>query len=190
MQSYQLNIGIDMDNVIIMSWWKPYYDSFFEEHAHNEPYRDPPPTWKYVQELCNVCYAHIVNDPQLLKESPPMPGMIQGINNIREHNLHLISHRSTNLLPVVKAKMKRYGILEAFSTINVGWEPKLQTCRNLGVDVLIDDAPHNIEALKGTETTPLVFNHKYNLYIKNVKRVNGWVEIPAALNRIDNEKQS
>ena len=70
-------------------------------------------------------------------------------------------------------------------------ENKLVECQKLGVDILIDDAPHYAEEFVASSRPYILFDQPYNRHIDHelVYRAKSWLEIKNYLERPELNKE-
>lgn len=102
------------------------------------------------------------------------------------HELFIVTTRTYGFDTVLPAKRQTYRWLESHNLLDFfdpehiiilgGDTPKSEVCRNLSLDVAIDDGPHNYEDLMNHGTLCMLFDRPWNQEVDTGNRVSGWIE--------------
>ena len=75
----------------------------------------------------------------------PYPGAVEAVRAWHEagHFIHITSHRATDSHDATERWLRRIGL--PYDELYCSYD-KVARCREIGIDVLIDDSPVNLEA--------------------------------------------
>jgi hypothetical protein len=148
-------IGFDLDKVFID--YPPLVPAFvidwlYKNHNHKLSYRIPThPLEIFIRNLSHIDFLR-----------PPIQANIaflKSLHNTHQHSLHLISSRYNFLVPQTEKLLKKYGIYDCFTSINLNTQNeqahlfKLRILRHLQADVFIDDDLQLLDYLRDTGLT-------------------------------------
>lgn len=172
-----MNIGIDIDGVVYN--WVDQYRRFALEYLG---LYDMPEvtTWLFYKEwgiTTPQFLAHLAAEPRFIYEKGrQVAGAVESLRELsRDHKLYALTARPDEAVDVTFDWLLNLGV--RWHGIVVGDDKgQLQT------DVMLDDGPHNIEALQAQgHPRPIVFDQLWNRHV-DAERVTSWAEFVAAVN--------
>lgn len=132
--------------------------------------------YQYMYEqVCNEVFSDIsfYKNPIFTLELPEIRKII--CSNLNEYNIILNTKVSSLEMMMSKANLfKDYLLFNLFDEIIVDYEKGSHTPKNTHYDIMIDDAPHNIENYLNKNDNGIVFMplRPWNDHLKNHPRVN------------------
>lgn len=155
-------IAVDIDSTL-----HPYWDQFAaiaqERFGVELPYEHQH-TWSIKRlrdEQIRWCVAQSHREEHVLAASP-YPGAVDTLNRWTAigHTVHITSHRSVQAHDVTLRWLEeiglRYGSLYCV-------DDKVPLCRDLGVELLIDDSPDNLERAIAQGIGVATIEHPWNV---------------------------
>ena len=139
-----MKIAIDIDSTL-----HPYWDQFAaaakRRFGVDLPYEHQV-TWDIAQlrpEQVKACIAETHAEDAVL-EAEPYPGAVEAIARWKQvgHFIHITSHRSTDAHGATTRWLEREGV--PFDELYCSWD-KIARCREIGIDLLIDDSPVTLQ---------------------------------------------
>ena len=116
------------------------------------------------------------------KESPLMVGAKEILSKLKEegHKLYIITLRGyyrEEEITIAKEKLETLGI--KFDEICWAVDKKAKKCKELEIDVMVEDNPHNVEQFLGEKTKVLYFKEEpiREVQAENVVKVDSWMDI-------------
>ncbi|MHB8443282.1 MAG: 5' nucleotidase, NT5C type [Patescibacteria group bacterium] len=190
----KLNIGVDIDNVILdeISSLKYIYSK------NNIPKKEALPI-NQIYSLHNV-WNSLEEYESRLKEwhnseeflnLKPIKGAKKALTRLsRDHDIYLITARSLFLKDRTLENLNSHfkGYYKDVHFTGYGEDTtlsKAEVCKNLGINIFIDDAEENIIEVSSLGIDTLIFDTPWNQNIgkiKNTKRVYSWKEIEEYIN--------
>ncbi len=191
-----MNIGIDLDGVLFdtENWFRTYATFYNAEHFkckevdREELYFQKRYLWSKEQEseFYEDCYR------QIEREAPLMPYAKMVIDKLKNqgHKLYIITRRGHSFsdeIPITETRFKEEGLV--FDGYYFGTENKAEICKNLKIDLMIDDLYENIESVSLAGIKCLYFR---DLVLKRfednalVHEVRNWAEIYCEVLGFDN----
>ena len=138
-----MKIAIDIDSTL-HHYWDQFAAAAKRRFGVDLPYEHQV-TWDIAllrPEQVKVCIAETHAEPTVLA-AEPYPGAAEVIARWRDqgHFIHITSHRSADAHQITQAWLERCGI--PYDELYCSWD-KISRCREIGIDVLIDDSPVNL----------------------------------------------
>ena len=156
-----MRIAIDIDSTL-----HPYWDQL-EAAAKRRfgvdlPYAEQL-TWtidRLRPEQVKACVAETHTDEQILA-AEPYPGAAETIRAWRAagHFIHVTSHRTTDALAATAQWLERIGL--PYDELYCSWD-KVARCREIGIELLIDDSPVNLLAAVESGLEAATLAHPWN----------------------------
>jgi uncharacterized HAD superfamily protein len=96
-----------------------------------------------------------------VSDAVPYEGAVEAVNRWADagHFIHITSHRSTDSHDVTTAWLDSIGL--RYDELYCSYD-KITRCREIGVELLIDDSPVNIERAIGEGITAATILHPWN----------------------------
>ncbi|HEV2061783.1 MAG TPA: hypothetical protein VGR12_02930 [Solirubrobacteraceae bacterium] len=139
-----MKIAIDIDSTL-HHYWDQFAAAAKRRFGVDLPYEHQV-TWHIQQlrpEQVKACITETHAERAVLA-AEPYPGAADVVTRWKEagHFIHITSHRSTDAHDVTARWLERWGI--PYDELYCSWD-KLARCEEIGVDVLIDDSPVNLQ---------------------------------------------
>jgi uncharacterized HAD superfamily protein len=156
-----VRIGIDIDSTL-HHYWDAFSAVVLERHGIHLPYENQE-TW-HIEGLSPDEVAAVVAathaDPHV-SDAVPYEGAVEAVNRWADagHFIHITSHRSTDSHDVTTAWLDSIGL--RYDELYCSYD-KITRCREIGVELLIDDSPVNIERAIGEGITAATILHPWN----------------------------
>jgi len=120
-------------------------------------------TWGVTQlrpEQMRACIAETHAEEHVLAATP-YPGAVETIRRWHEagHFIQVTSHRVTTAHDATGRWLERIGL--PYDELHCSWD-KIARCRELAIDVLIDDSPVNLVKAAEAGITPATILHPWN----------------------------
>lgn len=181
-----MNIGIDYDGVIMDSERALRFASeMWSTTKINKPLINPSevslePRFGWTPEESQAFFTECYDDT--IKDCNFMPGACEILKILSDmgHKFYLITLRGCFRKQeriITEKQIKKLPI--KFEQIVWGERNKAQKCKELGLDMMIEDNPVNIELFKGSNIDVLYIQDQQirNLKQKNVTTVYSWNDI-------------
>ena len=150
-------IGIDLDDVLknTFSTWLTFCNQLYGENFHTEQFihHRYEEIWNISSEEKFLRFNAFIKTGSIVG-IPPLVGAQETVTRLaKDHQLHIITARSSGIAKATHEWISRHfpeifkGIhfcSKDFGTTTVYHRPKHIVCKELGVDLLIDDHPENI----------------------------------------------
>jgi 5'(3')-deoxyribonucleotidase len=181
-----MRILCDIDSVMAqtMKHWlsiynKKYFDNLIVEDVT---------LWdidKVVKPSCGMAIYNIIKEPGFFYDLEPMPGMVKAIGELQAagHEIILVSSspRKGKTSAYDKVRwVEKY--LPDFNTEDIVFTHRKDVVSG---DLMLDDAPHNIEAFPGLTC---VFDQPWNRKVRSNFRVSDWDQFTTLVDRISGVK--
>jgi uncharacterized HAD superfamily protein len=124
---------------------------------------DAQHTWKITRlrpEQVHVCVAETHGEAQVLA-AEPYPGAVEAIRGWHEagHFIHITSHRTTDAHEATARWLDRIGL--PHDELYCSWD-KVARCREIAIDLLIDDSPETLMKASDAGITTATILHPWN----------------------------
>jgi uncharacterized protein len=139
-----MNIAIDIDSTL-HHYWDQLSDAAQRRFGIALPY-DEQLTWGITRlrpEQVRVCVEE-THSEQLVLAAEPYPGAVETVSawHASGHFIHVTSHRTTTSRDATSRWLRRIGL--PYDELYCSYD-KVTRCREIGIDILIDDSPVNLE---------------------------------------------
>lgn len=195
-----MKIGIDLDDTV----WK-YHEKFFEFYNHNnDTYHKLEDYNEYsMQDFLDISPEETYNlfdsfdSSVFFEEVLFLEGFLESFELLnKKHEIYFITARPSSTLDRVLYRMSKF--LDEHPTIHFvrnsdtnTRKEKVEYCRELGVEVMIDDAFHHLELCSKKGINGLLIDYPWNQKEKlpeNITRVKNWGEIILEIEKYENRK--
>jgi len=156
-----VRIAVDIDSTL-HHYWDQLSAIAKRRFGVELPYEEQV-TWDITQlrpEQVYVCVEETHREASVLA-AEPYPGAVEAIRRWHEagHFIHVTSHRTTDAHAATERWLEKIGL--RYDELYCSWD-KVARCREIGIDVLIDDSP--VTLLKAGEAgiTPATILHPWN----------------------------
>jgi uncharacterized protein len=156
-----VRIAVDIDSTL-HHYWDQLSAVAKRRFGVDLPYEEQI-TWEITQlrrEQVYVCVEETHREASVLA-AEPYPGAVETIRAWHEagHYIHVTSHRTTEAHDATERWLARIGL--PYDELYCSWD-KVGRCREIGIDVLIDDSPVNLLKASEAGITPATIMHPWN----------------------------
>ena len=181
-----MRIAFDFDGVILdserpLKFYADYWSYFVlgkDRMRRDEISQEECFDWT-DEELNRFFAEHYDN---ITRESNLMVGAKEILTKLKNegHKLYVITLRGfyrEEEVQEAKSKFQELGI--EFDEIYWSVNKKAEKCRELGIDIMVEDNPHNVEQFVGEKTKVLYFKEPEirEVEARNIVKVNSWMDI-------------
>lgn len=156
-----MNIAIDIDSTL-HHYWDQLSDASRRRFGIALPYEEQV-TWGITllrPEQVRACVEETHSEERVLA-AEPYPGAVEVVTawHAAGHFIHVTSHRTTESHEATARWLERIGL--PYDELNCSYD-KIARCMELGIDVLIDDSPVNLERALEAGMTAATLLHPWN----------------------------
>lgn len=178
-----MRIAIDIDSTL-HPYWDQLSDASRRRFGIALPY-DEQLTWTITllrPEQLRACVAETHSDDRVLA-AEPYPGAVDAVRgwHAAGHFIHITSHRADACQHATETWLERIGL--PFDELYCS-DDKVARCREIGIDLLIDDSPVNLEAALDSGIAAATLVHPWNRELCETEDVIGgadWDELARRL---------
>ena len=177
-----MRIAIDIDSTL-HHYWDQFEAAAKRRFGVELPYEDQ--LWhidRLRPEQVRACVAETHSDEQILA-AEPYPGAVETVRAWKEagHFIHITSHRDTAAHHATEQWLEAIGL--PYDELYCSWD-KVSHAREIGIDLLIDDSPVNLEAAVEAGIRGATLAHPWNREVCEVEDIvcaPDWHELARAL---------
>jgi uncharacterized protein len=156
-----VRIAVDIDSTL-HHYWDQLAAIAKRRFGVELPY-DEQVTWRIAQlrpEQVHVCVAETHREQHVLA-AEPYPGAVEAIRAWHEagHFIHVTSHRTTDAHDATERWLEQIGL--PYDELYCSFD-KVSRCREIGIDLLIDDSPVTLMAAAEAGITAATILHPWN----------------------------
>ncbi len=156
-----MNIAIDIDSTL-HPYWDQLSDAAQRRFGIALPYEDQV-TWEITllrPEQVLACVRETHSEARVL-EAEPYPGAVEAVRVWHDagHFIHVASHRTAASHDATERWLRRIGL--PHDELHCS-DDKVARCLAIGIDVLIDDSPVNLERALEAGMTAATLLHPWN----------------------------
>ena len=178
-----MNIAIDIDSTL-HHYWDQLSEASHRRFGIALPYEDQL-TWSITllrPEQVRACVEETHSEARVL-EAEPYPGAVETVSAWHGdgHFIHITSHRADKSRDATARWLER--ICLPYDELYCS-NDKVARCREIGIDVLIDDSPENLGAALEAGITAATILHPWNRELCETEEVIGaadWHELARRL---------
>jgi uncharacterized HAD superfamily protein len=154
-------IAVDIDSTLHNYW--DLFARVVRDRCGVELSYSEQSTWHITQldrsELIE-CVSETHSDDNILS-ARPYDGAVEAVANWHQagHFIHITSHRNQDAWAATKLWLDQVGL--AYDDLYCSFD-KVARCEELGIDLLIDDSPVNIERASGAGIATATIAHPWN----------------------------
>lgn len=178
-----MRIALDIDSTL-HHYWDVLSDASKRRFGIELPYEEQL-TWGITRlkprqlELC----IHETHSDDAIAASTPYPGAVETVGrwHAAGHWIHVTSHRAASCHEATAAWLDDIGL--AYDDLHCSYD-KVARCRELGIDVLIDDSPVNLERALDAGIVAATLLHPWNRELCETEDVicaHDWAELERRL---------
>jgi hypothetical protein len=172
-------IAIDIDSTL-HHYWDLFRSIVRERFAVDLAYEDQT-DWgitRLPQEYVRAAVTETHSDENIAA-AEPYPGAAETVRFWHEqgHWIHVTSHRAEGCAPATARWLDEHAI--PFDDLHCSWD-KVTRCVELGIDVLIDDSPVNLERARAEGILGATILHPWNRELASQDGIvvaNDWEEL-------------
>jgi uncharacterized protein len=156
-----LRIAVDIDSTL-HHYWDQLSAVAKRRFGVELPY-DEQITWRITRlrpEQVHVCVAETHREQHVLA-AVPYPGAVEAIRAWHEagHFIHVTSHRTTDAHHATERWLEQIGL--TYDELYCSFD-KVARCREIGIDLLIDDSPVTLMEAADAGITAATILHPWN----------------------------
>jgi beta-phosphoglucomutase-like phosphatase (HAD superfamily) len=156
-----MRIAIDIDSTL-HEYWGQFATAVRRRFGIVLAYEDQI-TWNVSRlrpEQVRACVAETHSEAHVLA-AEPYPGAVETVRAWREagHFIHITSHRATSSHDWTERWLQRIGL--PYDELYCSYD-KISRCREIGIDILVDDSPLNLERALEAGMTVATILHPWN----------------------------
>jgi uncharacterized HAD superfamily protein len=154
-------IAIDIDSTL-HHYWDLFRSIVRERYGLDLAYEDQT-DWgitRLPQEFLREAVSETHSDANIAA-AEPYPGAVETVQAWHERGywIHVTSHRAESCAPATARWLDAVGI--PFDDLHCSWD-KVTRCVALGIDVLVDDSPVNLERARAEGILGATIGHPWN----------------------------
>jgi uncharacterized HAD superfamily protein len=155
-----VRIAIDIDSTL-HHYWDQFEAAAKRRFGVELPYEDQ--LWhidRLRPEQVKACVAETHSEEQILA-AEPYPGAVETVRAWKEagHFIHITSHRDTTARHATERWLEAIGL--PYDELYCSFD-KVARCREIGIELLIDDSPVNLEAAVDAGIRAATLSHPWN----------------------------
>ena len=156
-----MNIAIDIDSTL-HHYWDQLSDAAQRRFGIALPYEEQD-TWGITllrPEQVRACVEETHSEQRVLA-AEPYPGAVETVRawHTDHHFIHITSHRATDSQHATERWLRQIGL--PYDELYCSYD-KISRCREIGIDVLIDDSPVNLVRAEEAGITGATILHPWN----------------------------
>ena len=156
-----VRIAIDIDSTL-HHYWDQFAAAAKRRFGVTLPYEDQL-TWGITllrPEQVRACVEETHSDERVLA-AEPYPGAVEVVTRWHDagHFIHITSHRQDRCSAATERWLRRIGL--PFDELYCSFD-KISRCREIGIDLLIDDSPVNLQAAIDNGIRAATIAHPWN----------------------------
>ena len=172
-----MRIAIDIDSTLHHHW--PLVAAAAERRFGVElPYEQqfPGTTRRLTEEQLRVCIDDTHSD-EAIAGAHPYPSAVETVHRWDDagHSIHIVSQRARRSVPATRRWLDRIGLRRHELWCGDG---KLARCRELGIDLLVDDSPENLLRALDAGIGAATLRHPWNAHVCNTRGIASGADWP------------
>jgi uncharacterized HAD superfamily protein len=172
-------IAIDIDSTLHHYW--DLFRTIVRERFDVDLVYEEQTGWgieRLPQEHVRAAVSETHSDENIAA-AEPYPGAVETVRQWHErgHWIHITSHRAESCAPATARWLEDVGI--PFDDLHCSWD-KVTRCVELGIDVLVDDSPINLQRARAEGILGATIAHPWNRELDGQDGVlvaNDWREL-------------
>lgn len=165
-----MRIAIDIDSTL-HHYWDVLSDAARRRFGIELPY-DEQLDWGITRlrpEQLQCCIDETHTD-EVIMAAAPYPGAVETVNawHTAGHFIHITSHRATDAHAGTERWLASIGL--RYDDLYCSFD-KIARCIEIGIDVLIDDSPINLQRALEAGITPATILHPWNADVVEEERI-------------------
>jgi uncharacterized protein len=156
-----MRIAIDVDSTL-HHYWEQLAQAAHRRFGIELPYEEQD-SWtisRLKPKQLQACIAETHTD-EVIARAKPYPGAVEAVARWKAagHFIHVTSHRTTGAHAATERWLEAIGL--PYDEVYCSYD-KIARCREIGIDVLIDDSPVNLERALDAEIVAATLVHPWN----------------------------
>jgi hypothetical protein len=156
-----MRIAVDIDSTL-HHYWDQLSEIARRRFGVDLPYEQQL-TWGITVLDREQVYACVqeTHRPEHVLAAVPYPGAVETIRawHADGHFIHVTSHRTTDAHDATARWLERIGL--PYDELYCSWD-KVSRCREIGIELLIDDSPVTLARAAEAGITPATIEHPWN----------------------------
>jgi len=157
-------IALDIDSTL-HHYWDLFSDIMAERYGVELPYEDQT-SWGIAEIPADDVRAAVreTHSDENIAAGEPYPYAVETVRSWHAagHWIHVTSHRARDSYPATKAWLHAIGL--PFDDLHCSFD-KITRCVELGIDVLVDDSPINLERGQRAGILGATIRHPWNEHL-------------------------
>lgn len=192
-----MKIGIDLDGVVYdteraFRYYADYY-SYFElgkDRLHPE-FSNQEKAFEWTREQTDYFFKKYYDKVILAEEMLGVREILQRLQ-AEGHELYIITTRGIDgyqhEIDLTIPKLKEMDV--EFAGMFFAQRDKFETCKKIGIDVMIDDRYENVSVFAGSDMVVLYFRETFGRHCdaKNIIEVDSWMKIYREIQKLSKIK--
>ena len=179
-----VRIAIDIDSTL-HHYWDQFAAAAKRRFGIDLPYEDQV-TWGITllrPEQVRACVEETHSDDRVLA-AEPYPGAVETIARWHDagHFIHVTSHRQDHCSAATARWLERIGM--PYDELYCSFD-KISRCREIGIELLIDDSPVNLQAAIDNRIRAATIVHPWNRELCEVEDVVCAADWPALAAKLE-----
>jgi uncharacterized protein len=179
-----VRIAVDIDSTL-HHYWDQLAAVAKRRFGVDLPY-DTQLTWGITRlrpEQVHVCVAETHREQSVLA-AEPYPGAVETISAWHDagHFIHITSHRTAEARDATARWLENIGL--PYDELHCSFD-KVGHCRQIGIDVLIDDSPVNLSKAADAGITPATILHPWNRELCEEEDIVSALDWPTLARRLE-----
>ena len=178
-----MRIGIDIDSTL-HHYWSHFSDAARRRFGVHLPYREQS-VWEIdqlrpEQVRCVIDETH--KDTTILS-AEPYPDAVETVRAWHDagHFIHITSHRAESCQAATSTWLDGIGL--PYDELYCSWD-KISRCKEIGIDLLIDDSPVNLQKALDAGIAVATLRHPWNVELCDLEALpcaDDWAGLRAVL---------
>jgi hypothetical protein len=178
-----MRIAIDIDSTL-HHYWDLLSDAAQRRFGIDLPYEEQF-DWGITRlkpKQLQVCIEE-THSPEVIATGRPYPGAVEAVQRWKAagHFIHVTSHRATSCHAATERWLQDIGL--AYDELYCSYD-KISRCREIGIDVLVDDSPVNLQRALENGIVAATLVHPWNREVvetEDVIAARDWPELEGRL---------
>ncbi len=181
-----MRIAIDIDSTL-HQYWDQFAQVVQRRFGVDLPYEGQR-TWA-IQRLAPEQVHEAVletHSPPFISAAVPYPDAVETVNawHVAGHFIHITSHRATDAHDATIEWLDAIGL--RYDELYCSYD-KISRCREIGIDVLVDDSPVNLERALDAGIVGATLVHPWNREVvetRDIVSADDWQGLSAAMSPV------
>ena len=174
-----MRIGLDIDSTL-HHYWEPFAAAARRRFGVHLPYAEQS-VWEIDQLRPEQvrCVIDETHKDETILAAEPYPDAVETVTAWHEagHFIHITSHRAEGCHAATSEWLERIGL--PYDELYCSWD-KIARCREIGIDLLVDDSPVNLQKAMDAGIEVATLRHPWNAEICDLEGLvcaEDWTEL-------------